>query len=255
MADEDITKLGELFGSYKAEYLRERIFELYTRPAYFPGLETNRPCALIGGRGTGKTTVLRSLSYQGRYALSKGQNAVKDWAYYGMYTRVDTNRVTAFAGPDLPDLSWRRLFSHYINILFCSQITDFLKWYRRFVQEAHRLDASACEQVSLSLGIEASSDEAQLEAALKLAKIRFEAYLNNLKAEQLPFISMQAAPLDLLMEAVCSLPQFGGKRFFFIIDEYENFLDDQQTVLNTMVKHIIHSKSAVENSGGGLEIR
>jgi hypothetical protein len=54
-------QLSQLFGGYRAEWLRGEIFELFTEPAYFPELKTSRPCVLIGGRGTGKTTVLRGL--------------------------------------------------------------------------------------------------------------------------------------------------------------------------------------------------
>jgi len=62
-------RLGELF-SYKAEWLKERIFELFREPDYFPEMAAESPCVLIGGRGTGRTMVLRGLSYEGQLALS-----------------------------------------------------------------------------------------------------------------------------------------------------------------------------------------
>jgi hypothetical protein len=39
------------------------------------------------------------------------------------------------------------------------------------------------------------------------------------------------------MEALLDLDQFRGKNFFFLLDEYENFLDYQQQVVNTYIKH------------------
>ena len=116
---------ADLFGNYKAEWLGERIFDLFRAPSYFPDLERPRPCVLIGGRGTGKTTVLRSLSYEGRYALRGPEAAVGDWPYYGFYYRVNTNRVTAFQGDDLPPNTGNVclatiLISFYASKLFAS---------------------------------------------------------------------------------------------------------------------------------------
>ena len=81
--------LSTLFGDSRAEWLGKRIFDLFAKPAYFPELEQRRPCVLIGGRGTGKTMVLRGLSYQGRQALSNSTSP-SDWPYYGLYYKVNT---------------------------------------------------------------------------------------------------------------------------------------------------------------------
>jgi hypothetical protein len=67
--------------------------------------------------------------------------------------------------------------------------------------------------------------------------VDFEACLNNVADGKLPPLSMQGAPLDALFEALPRLPHFVHKTFFFLIDEYENFLDYQQRVVNTLIKH------------------
>lgn len=233
-----IEQLGELFGSYKAEWSQELIFQLFTRPDYFPELETARPCVLIGGRGTGKTTVLRSLSYEGRDALPRvGDADASTWPYYGFYYRVDTNRVTAFDGPDLPRRTWTRVFGHYVNLLLCGQVIRFLDWYARERPGDSVLEPRACQTVSVSLHLEIADTVQGLLVGINAARVRFEAFLNDLgESDRIP-LSLQGAPIDELMSAVARLPQFTGKRFFFIIDEYENFLDYQQEVMNTLIKH------------------
>ena len=76
---------------------------------------------------------------------------------------------------------------------------------------------------------------------LDLALIHFEAYINNVADGHGPKLSMQGAPIDELLEFVWRLPQFNGKIFFFLIDEYENFLPYQQKVMNTLIKHSGHT--------------
>lgn len=235
---EAVRQLSDLFGNYKAEWLRERIFELFTQPSYFPELETFRPCMLVGGRGTGKTTVLRSLSYEGRFALAKNSTVeIPTWPYYGLYYRVDTNRVMAFRGDDLAEATWTKLFAHYVNLILCEQVLDFLIWYSANLPQAQVLSPDECKRVAISLNVTEKSTVPELLEEVDVAKLRFEAYLNNLSEANLPPLSLQGTAVDVLLNAVGKLPQFAGKHFFFLIDEYENFQDYQQVILNTLIKH------------------
>ena len=116
-------KLVDLFSGYRAEWLDERIFDLFTEPSYFPQLTTSHPCFLEGGRGTGKTTTLRCLSYQGQAALRNiSEITVSDWSYFGMYYRINTNRVRAFSGNELDTSNWINMFAHYVNLKFYNQL-------------------------------------------------------------------------------------------------------------------------------------
>src|SRR5689334_1287297 len=101
--------LNTIFGSLRAEYFREEVYDLFTRPTYFPQLQTVRPCLLVGGRGTGKTTVLKCLSYEGQAHL-KAKTPIEDWAYVGLYWRIDTSIVRAFDGPEITEEQWIRVF-------------------------------------------------------------------------------------------------------------------------------------------------
>jgi hypothetical protein len=229
--------LSELFGSYKAEWLRERLFELFAEPAYFPELQTARPCVLVGGRGTGKTTVLRCLAYEGRFALAdRAAEDIRSWKYYGFYYRVNTNRVTAFTGSELPDADWVRLFAHYMNLELCELVVRFLLWHTVHTGD-QELGPVDCRDVAVSLNLDPCTSVRELTDALSSSRIRFEAYINNIADGERPPLSLQGAPIDLLLARVQALPHFHDKLFFFLVDEYENFVDYQQQVINTLIKH------------------
>ncbi|MDR6830836.1 hypothetical protein J2X48_004620 [Bosea sp. BE271] len=226
------------FGIYRAEWLNDALFKLFTKPTYYPELETPRPCVLVGGRGTGKTTVLRCLSYEGRFELEKHNSAtISNWPYYGFYYRVNTNRVTAFRGEELSDRQWERVFAHYLNLVFCGQVAEFLGWYCDQLPDSETLSASVCSDLAADLYLEESTNQAQLIRGIARGRRRFEAFLNNLDPDNIPQLSLQGQPVDDLCNAVLSLPQFKGKNLFFIVDELENLLDYQQIVLNTLIKH------------------
>jgi len=231
-------QLSQLFGSYKAEWLKDKIFDLFKEPAYFPDLTTASPCLLVGGRGTGKTTVLRCLSYDGQFALSKSKaESIAQWNYYGMYYRVNTNRVTAFKGDELPEARWVRLFAHYVNLLLCDLIFNFLDWYGLHSLDSVELGGRACSKIGRTLHLDNAKSVRELEDHVENSRLEFEAYINNVADGQSPQLTLQAAPVDALMEAILALPQFQGKNFFFLLDEYENFEDYQQQVVNTFIKH------------------
>lgn len=232
-------QLSQLFGSYKAEWLKEQLFDLFTKPTYFPELENAGPCILVGGRGTGKTTVLRSLSYKGQYALrGKETTKIEDFPYYGLYYRVNTNRVTAFNGPELPETEWIALFAHYFNLILCELSVKFLIWHQSHSSEPIDFSPEIFTRVALSLNLSSSPNSlSDFANNLDESKIRFEAYINNVVDGNRPHLSMQGAPIDTLFSALHHIPQFRNKNFFFLIDEYENFEPYQQRVVNTLIKH------------------
>ena len=235
---ETLARLSELFGAHKAEWLGPRLFELFSAPSYFPQMTTARPCILVGGRGTGKTTVLRGLSYRGRFELEKrNAHSVRSWPYYGFYYRVDTNKVGAFKGPELSEIDWLRHFGHYINLLLCVQVLRFLSWYQTITQIPTDLPEDELESVATAFNLPSPSSNEHLLQLLESSLTEFEAHINNVADGKGPRLSLQGAPLARLLEYVRRQEVFADKLFFFLIDEYENLEDYQQRLMNTLIKH------------------
>jgi hypothetical protein len=234
-----LKNLNSIFGSYRAEWLKEKIFDFFAEPSYFNALQDNRPCVLEGGRGTGKTTVLRGLSYQGQFALLNNQiQKFDDNDFIGIYQRVDTNHVRAFLDEELPISSWRKLFSHYLNLVFCREILRFVKWHSELNPEDEALDKSACKLLAKSINIEEQCEnQEELLEFLDLELEDFQSKINNIGDGNLPKLSLASAPIKIITEKVIELSQFSNKIFYLILDEYENFEDYQQQVVNTLVKH------------------
>jgi hypothetical protein len=232
-------QLSNLFGTYRAEWLRDQIFELFTEPNYFPELATPRSCVLIGGRGTGKTTVLRGLSYEGQVGLSdqSPQQSLQSLPYFGVYHRINTNHVTAFCGQELTERQWTSYFAHYFNFLLCDLLLDFAEKFEQITAVPIAIDPRTCQRIANSLHLEQCESHAALRAALIDARLRFEASVNNIADTTSVPLSLQQAPVDLLAEALLSTPGLRSKYFVFLLDEYENLLDYQQRVVNTFVKH------------------
>lgn len=240
MTNKDIIKnLNESFGSYRAEWLKSKIFDLFAEPYYFPAMQDGRPCVLEGGRGTGKTTALRGLSYQGQYSIhSKNIELFDNSNFMGVYHRVNTNHVRAFVGGNLREKEWERVFSHYFNLLICREILIFIKWHKELQPKDEVLSAHSCRLIANSINNNNSSDS--LESLLEIFDVEmysFQSQINNIIDGDLPRLSMAGDPINVVTEYATSLSQFRDKTFFILLDEYENYEDYQQKIINTLLKH------------------
>lgn len=241
-SDEKLAQLDELFGSYKAEWLNEKIFHFFAAPSYFTSLKDKRPCVLMGGRGTGKTTVLRGLSYMGQYALNNDDIDRFDLnSYIGIYFRCDTNHVHAFSGKGIDNGTWMKIFAHYFNLIFTSEILEFIDWHKKLKSDDEVLLKHACSLIATSLHLGDVSDYKELIHVLETAMYKFQADINNISDGNMPQLSLAGDPVKIVTEQARKLRQFSGKIFYLLIDEYENLLDSQQQIVNTLLKHVPQS--------------
>src|SRR5215213_2546015 len=232
--EDRLVRLNEVFGALRAEYLRSELFDLFTHPTYWPELLGRRPCLLIGGRGTGKTTVLRGLSYEGQEHLD--QRDPKDWDFIGLYWRVDTSVVTAFRGAELTEDDWVRLFAHYVNLILTQLISEYLSWLEQKSRRRIVAEPESWKRAVRLLGISAES-VTDLRSAIDEALADFETVVNNIARSKPYHTSILGRPIQHLLTSIATDDRIDGKMFYFLIDEYENFENYQQRVLNTLVKH------------------
>ena len=228
----DANAIHDLFGSFRAEWLKDDIFRLFSEPAYFAHLLGNKSCVLLGGRGSGKTTVLRCLSYQGQSALGRQDRCSP--THVGIYYRVNTNIVTAFEGPELSNEEWRRLFGHFLNLTICDELAKYVSWYCK--QNGVKSLEISFQKIGIALGIDRTETVEKLLERISEASGRLEIYINNLGSER-PTISQLQSPISQFLRLLKNLPGHNDVGFHIVLDEYENLLDYQQMIVNTLIKH------------------
>ncbi|WLH40035.1 MULTISPECIES: hypothetical protein [unclassified Pseudomonas] len=228
--------LRQLFGDNRAEWPSANFKELFVKPAYLGKLEVMRPCFLVGGRGTGKTTALQSLRYDSMLERLEGSGqSFADQEYLGVLVRMNKNRVRAFAGSGLGEERWSKLFAHYFNLSVCSEMVNLTLWLE--TKQGLRLQPEHLETIALELGLECCETLDQLKILIKKAISSLQLQVNNPMKDLGITLSMAESPLRTFAEAIQSQNLLGDRVIFCCIDEYENLLDYQQAILNTYIKH------------------
>lgn len=231
----DKEAISRLFGDYRAEWSQPEFASLFTPPPYLGKLENNRPCFLVGGRGTGKTTTLRSLRFDAAHARSKtSESGAVALAYFGIYIRINKNRVRAFSITELDVSTRQRAFAHYFNILTSIELCQLCSWLELQDPTGPRVNL---DTVAATFGLTGISEARALQAALLSQLTELELYVNNGGRTSPPVMSASDAPLKKFASVLSEAGYLDGKLLFCCIDEYENLAADQQSMLNAYIKH------------------
>jgi hypothetical protein len=232
------------YAENRAEEHGRDILKRFVVPLFYDRLEVQnqkKSFVLIGGRGCGKTTLLRYLSHDTQFSPDKSTVSKSDLAHIGLYLRADTNFLSSLQGAGVQDIVWKAAFRHWLACNLGLEVIDSL--YSINCTTARAQEFGGIEQLMLqdlqAFDPEISSEISQFRAYLVASRDRLTTWVNNLENGKLKPLFLPGADfVRRLIETVQS--QLGYLReslFAVFIDEYENLHEYQQRMINGLIKH------------------
>jgi hypothetical protein len=236
-------ELRTVFSKNRAEELGYDVSEHFVVPPFLARLElgsSQKPRVIFGGRGCGKTMLLRYLSHHTAFSQRRMQIPISAVDHIGLYWRTDTQFTNAMYGRGVPDDVWASAFNHMAALMLSLELLSSI---RNIAASAYSglcegdlalINLSRLTAFDPTLPADVSSMHEVLESRLWA----LEGWVNNVrKAPEpvfLPGVQFVSATLQLIQEQLRSL---SGSTFYVYIDEYENLPLYQKRIVNTWLKH------------------
>lgn len=249
-------------------YVNKREYEerpLFWLPRDFAKIEQNKPVYVIGSRGTGKTTLLRALSWQERATNPSLQDALNgrpfSGKYVGLYFRLPEYIAKGLFDAESPNdqrtHTTGHRFSLYMELVALQLLVHALGELRKMghlsftaVAEVHAVEEILESFPGIAAFMGWDREELVTLRRLRSAFLRMHSALREyaLSGGDYPLPWAQGAQnTTWLREIAASLLELAGNswRVKICLDEAECLSPYQQRVVNTWARLLAHPLSLV----------
>ena len=205
------------------------------------------PMLLLGGKGSGRTHLMRYFSYELQKIRSERGDIVETIhqdGYLGVYLRCEGLNAGRFEGKNQTDETWAMIFSYYMDLWLSCLVLDIVQDAVGNRNEFKNVEATFCQSIINLFDIRDFKNLSSLKLVIETIKgfIREIDYsVNNAAVTlQLKSFSIRATRGRL----VFGIPQlirehisaFSDILILYLIDELENLTENQQLYLNTLIR-------------------
>ena len=231
------------FASNRAEELGPDVWAQYVILPSFSKLDigqSQKPKVIVGGRGCGKTMLLRYLSHQSTFSPNRNHYPEDILNHIGLYWRTDTQFASLLNYRGKDEDTWRAAFGHLAALILSIEVLRSLESIDKSTlgilntQQLTSLDFNQLKAFSN----EFPSTYYELINHLENTLSKFEIWANNVHSVSEPlFLPGNKFIKRIIVLIKNQLPDLGKAVFSVYIDEYENLSLYQQRIVNTWLKH------------------
>ncbi|WP_207260550.1 hypothetical protein [Pseudomonas sp. GW101-3H06] len=236
----EISQVKHSLTKNRSEHLGKDVWSDFVIPRFFNRvpLISTMPIRLEGGRGSGKTMLLRYLSYHSQFSGDRKKLPENAADSVGLYWKADTQFLRIMQKRSLSDEDWSPVFDHYLNLRLGLEVLSSIKLIANSAYEA--VDKVSLTNVIFEGALDFGFENTSFEGVLKEIGSRIrktDTIIQNVSGID----TLEKLPVSFLHYLVESakeqIPGLEQTVFSVYIDEYENLLNYQQRIINTRIKH------------------
>ncbi len=226
----------------RAEELGYDLWEDFVVPPFYDSLEllsAKKPRVIVGGRGCGKTSLLRYLCHQSQFSIRRQAISSNDLTHIGIYWKIDTQFAKILTKRGFDEQVWERAFEHMSVLIMAQEVLKSLESIayskiKDFDQgDLHSFDFN----ILSSFNPNTPADYTALKRFLRTEFNFFQSWVGNIRQLKQPIFLPKSFLIELITEIKSQNKLFKNSNYFVYIDEYENLISDQQHLINTWLKH------------------
>lgn len=210
---------------------------------------SDMPMIILGSKGSGKTHIMKHFSFTTqsiRWKKDIMEGLVND-GYLGVYLRCSGLNGFKFSGRGESDEGWQTIFSYYLELwlsqLLLNNIIKILEDKNLVIANEHSLSLKVLELLDtndLPNSIKSFSHIVKYFNDLQKEidyTINNKAFTNKNISESIEILTSPGSLIfgipSILSENV---KEFKDVKFLYLLDEYENFTQNQQKYFNTLIR-------------------
>jgi hypothetical protein len=235
--------LQTVFSRNRAEELGTDVWEQFVVPPFFDRVRlgiSRKPSLIVGGRGCGKTMLLRYLSHHTVFSPKRKDIPDSSLLNIALYWRADTQFANAMLGRGVPEDVWASAFNHMAALMLSLELISCIDNVVRSCHSAvqsHDLSVLEFSRMS-AFDPELPKSFERMASALQSHLWEFESWVNNSRTSPAPRFYPGPHFVTALLKIIQDqLPALRSTCFYAYMDEYENLCPYQQRIVNTWVKH------------------
>lgn len=245
------------FSVHRAEYMKN--LRKYYVPFKDFSVSADKATVIIGGRGTGKSMFFLCNSWREQYAAIEetSDSPIRDFlkqCQIGVYYKVDSTFVGAMASNDPTSLFWQGTFNTYFSVCLLIELLPLIQMLhengvidRIVLNNIFRVYSHSVRGVTKAYS---TVDDIKRDCELVIQEI--EDLINCSAIDRPAFRPTQPGTIyKSIINELHSVHELSDVVFKVYIDEYESFSENQQVIINTLIKqsdrHLIYNISLRHN--------